>query len=90
MKGAKGATANSQSGGIQLSAGCLDSRISPRRSGAPWEKQVPVSSNAETPRHLHKVTTKLELREFALVGFSTGGEVARHLRKYGSKGVSGD
>ena len=33
--------------------------------------------------------TKLELRDFALVGFSMGGgEVARYLGKYGSKGVS--
>jgi non-heme chloroperoxidase len=33
--------------------------------------------------------TQLELRDFALVGFSMGGgEVARYLGKYGSKGVS--
>src|SRR5467141_5325164 len=38
---------------------------------------------------LHKLITHLELREFALVGFSIGGgEVARYLGKYGSKGVS--
>lgn len=38
---------------------------------------------------LHKLVTKLELRDFALVGFSMGGgEVARYLGKYGSKGVS--
>ncbi len=38
---------------------------------------------------LHKLLTHLELREFALVGFSMGGgEVARYLGKYGSKGVS--
>jgi non-heme chloroperoxidase len=38
---------------------------------------------------LHKVVTQLELRDFALVGFSMGGgEVARYLGKYGSKGVS--
>jgi non-heme chloroperoxidase len=38
---------------------------------------------------LHKLITHLELREFALVGFSMGGgEVARYLGKYGSKGVS--
>jgi non-heme chloroperoxidase len=38
---------------------------------------------------LHKLISHLELREFALVGFSMGGgEVARYLGKYGSKGVS--
>ena len=38
---------------------------------------------------LHKLITHLELREFALVGFSMGGgEVARYLGKYGAKGVS--
>ena len=38
---------------------------------------------------LHKLVTQLELRDFALVGFSMGGgEVARYLGKYGSKGVS--
>jgi non-heme chloroperoxidase len=38
---------------------------------------------------LHKLITHLELREFALVGFSMGGgEVARYLGKYGTKDVS--
>jgi non-heme chloroperoxidase len=38
---------------------------------------------------LHKLITQLELRDFALVGFSMGGgEVARYIGKYGSKGVS--
>src|ERR1700674_2987593 len=38
---------------------------------------------------LHKLITQLELRDFALVGFSMGGgEVARYMGKYGSKGVS--
>jgi pimeloyl-ACP methyl ester carboxylesterase len=38
---------------------------------------------------LHKVVTHLELRDFTLVGFSMGGgEVARYIGKYGSKGVS--
>ena len=38
---------------------------------------------------LHRVVTQLELRDFALAGFSMGcGEVARYLGKYGSKGVS--
>jgi non-heme chloroperoxidase len=38
---------------------------------------------------LHELVTQLELRDFALAGFSMGGgEVARYLGKYGSKGVS--
>ena len=38
---------------------------------------------------LHKLVTKLELRDFALVGFSMGGgEVARYIGKYGSETVS--
>jgi len=38
---------------------------------------------------LRTVVTKLELSDFALVGFSMGGgEVARYLGKYGSQGVS--
>src|SRR5690349_13802905 len=38
---------------------------------------------------LHKLVTHLKLRSFALVGFSMGGgEVARYIGKYGSKGVS--
>src|SRR5712675_2873013 len=38
---------------------------------------------------LHKLVTQLKLRDFALVGFSMGGgEVARYLGKYGTKGVN--
>src|SRR5579863_4168525 len=38
---------------------------------------------------LHSIVTKLELRDFALVGFSMGGgEVARYIGKFGSKNVS--
>ncbi len=38
---------------------------------------------------LHKVVIRLKLKNFALVGFSMGGgEVARYIGKYGSKGVS--
>jgi non-heme chloroperoxidase len=38
---------------------------------------------------LHKLVMQLHLRNFALVGFSMGGgEVARYIGKYGSKGVS--
>ena len=39
---------------------------------------------------LHQIVTQLKLRDFTLVGFSMGGgEVARYLGKYGSKGVPG-
>ncbi len=38
---------------------------------------------------LHKLVTQLQLRDFALAGFSMGGgEVARYLGNYGSNGVS--
>jgi len=38
---------------------------------------------------LHKLISHLKLQRFALVGFSMGGgEVARYIGKYGSKGVS--
>jgi non-heme chloroperoxidase len=38
---------------------------------------------------LQKLTTQLKLQDFTLVGFSMGGgEIARYLGKYGSKGVS--
>jgi non-heme chloroperoxidase len=38
---------------------------------------------------VHKIVTHLKLPNFALVGFSMGGgEVARYIGKYGSKGVS--
>src|SRR5579859_5777068 len=38
---------------------------------------------------LHKLVTQLKLRDFVLAGFSMGGgEVARYIGKYGSKGVS--
>jgi pimeloyl-ACP methyl ester carboxylesterase len=38
---------------------------------------------------LHAVVSKLELRDFTLVGFSMGGgEVARYIGKYGSKAVT--
>ena len=38
---------------------------------------------------LHKLVTKLNLRDFAVVGFSMGGgEVARYIGKYGSMGVT--
>ena len=38
---------------------------------------------------LHQILTKLKLTDFALAGFSMGGgEVARYIGKYGSKGVT--
>ena len=38
---------------------------------------------------LHKLITRLRLRDYALVGFSMGGgEIARYFGKYGSKGVT--
>jgi len=38
---------------------------------------------------LHELVTRLELRDFALAGFSMGGgEVARYIGRYGSEGVS--
>jgi len=38
---------------------------------------------------LHHLITQLKLQEFALVGFSMGGgEIARYIGKYGSRGVS--
>jgi len=38
---------------------------------------------------LHAVVTHLKLKDFSMVGFSMGGgEVARYIGKYGSKGVS--
>jgi non-heme chloroperoxidase len=40
-------------------------------------------------KDLHKLISQLNLRNFALVGFSMGGgEVARYIGKYGSNGVS--
>jgi non-heme chloroperoxidase len=40
-------------------------------------------------KDLHKLVTHLKLSDFTLAGFSMGGgEVARYLGKYGSKGVS--
>jgi non-heme chloroperoxidase len=60
------------------------------RRGFGKSSQPTTGYNYDTfAEDLHKVVTKLELRDFALVGFSMGGgEVARYLGKYGSKGVS--
>jgi non-heme chloroperoxidase len=60
------------------------------RRGFGKSSQPTTGYNYDTfAEDLHKLITHLELREFALVGFSMGGgEVARYIGKYGSKGVS--
>jgi non-heme chloroperoxidase len=59
------------------------------RRGFGKSSQPTAGYNYDTfAEDLHKVVTHLKLRDFALVGFSMGGgEVARYLGKYGSKGV---
>jgi non-heme chloroperoxidase len=60
------------------------------RRGFGQSSQPTTGYNYDTfAADLHQVVTHLELHDFALVGFSMGGgEVARYLGKYGSKGVS--
>ena len=60
------------------------------RRGFGKSSQPTTGYNYDTfAEDLYKVVTHLELRDFALVGFSMGGgEVARYLGKYGSEGVS--
>src|SRR3984893_13012095 len=60
------------------------------RRGFGKSSQPTTGYNYDTfAEDLHKIVTQLELRDFALVGFSMGGgEVARYLGKYGSRGVS--
>jgi non-heme chloroperoxidase len=60
------------------------------RRGFGKSSQPTTGYNYDTfAEDLHKLIKHLELREFALVGFSMGGgEVARYLGKYGSKNVS--
>src|ERR1700691_1787292 len=60
------------------------------RRGFGKSSQPTTGYNYDTfAEDLHKLIRHLELREFALVGFSMGGgEVARYLGKYGSNGVS--
>jgi len=60
------------------------------RRGFGWSSQPTTGYNYDTfAEDLHKIVTKLELSDFALAGFSMGGgEVARYIGKYGSKGVS--
>src|SRR6202040_2420250 len=60
------------------------------RRGFGKSSQPTAGYNYDTfAEDLHKLVTQLKLHDFALVGFSMGGgEVARYLGKYGSKGVS--
>jgi non-heme chloroperoxidase len=60
------------------------------RRGFGKSSQPTAGYNYDTfAEDLHKLVTQLKLRDFTLVGFSMGGgEVARYLRKYGSKDVS--
>jgi non-heme chloroperoxidase len=60
------------------------------RRGFGKSSQPTMGYNYDTfAEDLHKIVTQLELRDFSLVGFSMGGgEVARYMGKYGSKGVS--
>lgn len=60
------------------------------RRGFGKSSQPSTGYNYDTfAEDLHKLLTHLELRDFALTGFSMGGgEVARYLGKYGSQGVS--
>src|ERR1700740_1352230 len=60
------------------------------RRGFGKSSQPTAGYNYDTfAEDLHKLVTQLELRDFALAGFSMGGgEVARYIGKYGSKGVS--
>src|SRR5258706_859759 len=60
------------------------------RRGFGKSSQPTTGYNYDTfAEDLQKLVTQLELRDFSLVGFSMGGgEVARCIGKYGSKGVS--
>jgi non-heme chloroperoxidase len=60
------------------------------RRGFGKSSQPDIGYNYDTfAEDLHKLITQLKLRDFTLVGFSMGGgEVARYIGKYGSKGVS--
>src|SRR5580704_11841578 len=60
------------------------------RRGFGKSSQPTTGYNYDTfAEDLHKLITQLELRDFALAGFSMGGgEVARYIGNYGSSGVS--
>src|ERR1700692_3942011 len=60
------------------------------RRGFGKSSQPTTGYNYDTfAEDLHKLLTHLKLQDFTLIGFSMGGgEVARYIGKYGSKGVS--
>jgi non-heme chloroperoxidase len=60
------------------------------RRGFGKSSQPDIGYNYDTfAEDLHKLIIQLKLRDYTLVGFSMGGgEVARYIGKYGSKGVS--
>jgi len=60
------------------------------RRGFGKSSQPTTGYNYDTfAEDLHQLIAQLKLRDFTLVGFSMGGgEVARYIGKYGSKGVS--
>jgi pimeloyl-ACP methyl ester carboxylesterase len=71
-----------------LTAGCRV--ITYDRRGFGKSSQPTTGYDYDTfAEDLRKVVTKLDLRNFALVGFSMGGgEVARYIGKFGSQGVT--
>ena len=71
-----------------LAVGCRV--ITYDRRGFGRSSQPTTGYNYDTfAEDLHKLVAHLNLRDFALVGFSMGGgEVARYIGKYGSKGMS--
>jgi non-heme chloroperoxidase len=73
---------------ILLNAGCRV--ITYDRRGFGKSSKPTAGYNYDTfAEDLHKLVAQLQLRDFTLVGFSMGGgEVARYLGKYSSKGVS--
>src|ERR1700688_1401872 len=73
---------------VLLEAG--DRVITYDRRGFGKSSQPTVGYNYDMfAEDLHKLVTQLNLHDFTLVGFSMGGgEVARYIGKYGSKGVS--
>src|SRR4030095_2447217 len=60
------------------------------RRGFGKSSQPAADYNYDTfAEDLHKLVSKLNLRDFTVVGFSMGGgEVARYIGKYGSMGVT--